>query len=388
MEILFITHKYPPSIGGMENQSFHLIKGVSAAAKVHKIVFDGNGSVFSFYLSLKRKVKEMLKKNPGIELIHCNDGTVGVICSWINDLKGIKTVVTLHGLDVVFPNRYFQNTLIKRLKRYDRVITVSSATKEECLKRGFENERVEVVPNGVDHDIAEMDLDLSNLKKRLLEKGVNPEGKRVLISMGRAVKRKGFSWFIENVLPELGDDVIYAMIGPFKTKATFKDKLLGFLPKKLAKEIVLLFGIPTDQETIRKLLKEPKYSAKVVSLGKLPFSDLVNCLAASDLFIMPNINIEGDLEGFGLVALEACLSGTVVLAANTEGIQDAIIDQGNGIMIESGNAKAWKQSIEKMLLEPDLNKKGKEFAQYTKDHYSWKKMSDGYLASFEALLQD
>ncbi len=386
MEILFITHKYPPSIGGMENQSFHLIKGVSAEAKVHKIVFDGKGSVFSFYLSLKRKVKRILSENPGIELIHCNDGTVGVICSWITALQGIKSVVTLHGLDVVFPNRYFQKRLIKRLQAYDKVITVSSATKEECIKRGFDADRVDVIPNGVDHDISDMPIDLNVLHQRILDKGVDPKGKRILISMGRAVKRKGFSWFIENVLPKLGDDVLYAMIGPFKTKATLKDKLLKLLPSKLAKEITLLFGIPTDQETIRQLLQDPMYSSKIVSLGKLPFGELVSCLAASDLFIMPNINIDGDLEGFGLVALEACLSGTVVLASNTEGIRDAIIDQGNGVMVQTSNAEAWKNTIDLWLAKSNLEEYGQQFAGYTKQNYSWDKMAKGYLTCFRGML--
>ena len=63
MEILFISHKYPPSIGGMEKQSYELIQGMEAYAKVHKIVYEGHESKLLFFLKLKRRVKTMLHQN-------------------------------------------------------------------------------------------------------------------------------------------------------------------------------------------------------------------------------------------------------------------------------------------------------------------------------------
>jgi len=387
MEILFITHKYPPSVGGMENQSFHLIEGAAKIARVHKLVYNGQGSVWKFYLSLKNRVKSILKENPGIELVHCNDGTIGVMCSWLNQIPNIKTSVTLHGLDVVFPSKLFQNRLLRRLRKYDLIVTVSSATKEECLKRDFESTKVVCIPNGVDHDLAEMKVNPRILQDLLTKKGIDPDQNRFVVSMGRAVKRKGFSWFIEEVMPKLPDDVIYLLIGPFKSKASLGDRILKILPSSLSKNITLLFGIPTDQSAIRAQLQRDAFKSRVIPLGKLPFKDLISCVAMSDVFVMPNIKVEGDLEGFGLVALEACLTGTTVLAAKMEGIQDAIIDGKNGLLIESGNSEAWVRSVmDNIDKGPQIEARNRSFVNYAIENYSWTKMAQSYLREFENLV--
>ena len=49
MEVLFITHKYPPSIGGMQKQSYELIQGVSKNYKVNVIAYDNAKSNLSFF---------------------------------------------------------------------------------------------------------------------------------------------------------------------------------------------------------------------------------------------------------------------------------------------------------------------------------------------------
>ena len=50
MEVLFITHKYPPSIGGMEKQSYELINGFAKIHKVHTLVYDNESSKVKFLL--------------------------------------------------------------------------------------------------------------------------------------------------------------------------------------------------------------------------------------------------------------------------------------------------------------------------------------------------
>ncbi|MBK9734116.1 MAG: glycosyltransferase [Saprospiraceae bacterium] len=67
----------------------------------------------------------------------------------LNPMKR-KVVVTLHGLDVVFPVRLYQRYIIPGMFTYDAFICVSNATKEACIKRGFPMEKLHVVSNGVD----------------------------------------------------------------------------------------------------------------------------------------------------------------------------------------------------------------------------------------------
>ena len=60
MEVLFITHKYPPIIGGMEKQSFELTTRMSKKHTVHLHAYKGEGSKLMWFLSLKKEIKRML----------------------------------------------------------------------------------------------------------------------------------------------------------------------------------------------------------------------------------------------------------------------------------------------------------------------------------------
>jgi phosphatidylinositol alpha-1,6-mannosyltransferase len=102
---------------------------------------------------------------------------------------------------------------------------------------------------------------------------------------------------------------------------------------------------------------------------------------------MPNLSFPGDVEGFGLVALEASMRGTYVLASNIDGIPSAVIHNQNGILLPSGDAQAWANKIHELLSDKNrlkiLSEKGKE---YTQQHFSWKMMADGYINVFDRFI--
>ncbi|MBK8699529.1 MAG: hypothetical protein IPN29_08295 [Saprospiraceae bacterium] len=108
MEILFISHKYPPATGGMEKFSYELISGVQQHIKVHKVVYDGKESRVMWFLNLRRRVDDLIKRHPCIKLIHLNDGLMTYFCLWLKKKYKLPVVATLHGLDVVFPLPYYQ----------------------------------------------------------------------------------------------------------------------------------------------------------------------------------------------------------------------------------------------------------------------------------------
>ncbi len=100
-----------------------------------------------------------------------------------------------------------------------------------------------------------------------------------------------------------------------------------------------------------------------------------------------DIVVEGDEEGFGLVALEASIRGTYVLASGIEGITDAVIDGKNGTLLPSGDAAAWADKIKELLSDKnklqELAEKGKK---YTLENYSWNNMISGYHEVFEMII--
>lgn len=382
MEILFVTHKYPPSVGGMEQHCYHLVQRLQQQAKVHLIKpKEGQWKIW-FYLTLFWRMYWTLKTNPAITHIYANDGIMGLFGSYFNASKYCK-ILTLHGLDVTFPNAYFQNTLIKRLYKFDKVICVSEGTKQECLQRGFAPEQLVAISNGVSHNIQDIEVDKAYIEK-LVDRLQIDEDTHILVSSGRAVRRKGFSWFTTHVLPLLDLPVVYLIIGPIEEKDSSTRKWLNRLPQKVSHQIKLLFGYADDSQAIIELTE--RGDLPVHHLGKLPFKHMLSVISMADLYIMPNIEVQGDYEGFGLVSLEANLRNKLVIASKMQGIQQAISHGNNGILLHPESIEEWKHSIESELLDKTkLATKSNKAHEYVLQNYSWETMANEYFQIFEEL---
>ena len=381
MEILFISHKYPPVIGGMEKHSFELLSRLKKQHTVHTLLYDNQEGRFTFFRSLKKRVRAIIQTHPTIQMVYINDGLLACFMTWLKKETTIPLVATVHGLDVVHPNAFYQHFIKKNLAKLDAIIAVSQATANACLIRGIEKNKVFVVKNGVDHDLANIPIEKDFLIKFEEKHQIPLKGKKLLVTMGRPVKRKGFSWFVKEVVPLLEDDIVLLMIGPRKGQLPAYWK---YLPRFIQKQIVLAIGTSTDESALTEILQQPTIQDKAIQVGKLPFSEVLQLLSAAHLFVMPNIQVAGDMEGFGLVALESAIRGTPVLAAGIEGIKDAIIDGKNGHLLPSKKAETWIDTIHLLLDHPTTlqawSEKGKQF---TLNNYSWALMVEGYESVFE-----
>lgn len=382
MEILFVSHKYPPATGGMEKQSYELIEGMRAYATVRKIVYTREESYFQFFRKLNGRILSMIHRYPKIGIIHFNDGLIAAISLWHVGYSHLRRVVTLHGLDVVFPLKIYQRLILPRFNKYDHIVAVSHATAAAAIRRGIDKKKVSVILNGIDQQLK---------PKVNVEAWANFQQKyhlsahqKILVTLGRPVKRKGFSWFIREVLPLLPDEYHLVMAGPFSRESSKMDKLLSRLPGRWRTLYMLFMGYPSDQAELCNLLNHPIYGEKVTHLGKLPLEELAILLSHTEAFLMPNIKVEGDMEGFGLVCLEASACGALVLASALEGITDAIVHRKNGIQVEPENAKAWSQAIQ------DRKDAGRSqrysFRAYTLNHFGWDKMVHDYASLLKGLI--
>lgn len=388
MHIFFITHKYPPIIGGMERQSYELTTRVPQPHRSTVLAYKGEGNKLMWFINLKKKIKQILRENKDIDIIHVNDGLMAAATTWLKKYTDIPVVATYHGLDITFPSSIFQNRIIKNMHRLDAGICVSHATAQACIERNFGKKSIYTVLNGVDHDLADIEKDNGFLKQKSNELGFDIEGKKIIITMGRAVKRKGFSWFLREVLPQLPDDVLFLMIGPLNTKRSFGEKIINLLPKGIKSKVHLMFGIATDVDAIVEALDNPATRKKVHHLGKVPFTDLMQYLAHADVFVMPNIKVDGDAEGFGLVALEANLRGLPVIASGIEGITDAVRHDKNGMLLNTLDTKQWITTITKVLNDADaLQARSQKAKAYVLENYGWDKMVAEYLEVFEKVVE-
>jgi len=386
MEILFISHKFPPAVGGMEKQSFELINGMKRFATVHSIVYTGQESRFTFFLSLEKRILNICREFPSITVIHFNDALIASFCLHHKSYLHLYRTVTVHGLDIVFPSSIYQKYILPKFNRFDLIIAVSHATRKACIQRGITESKIVVINNGVDHTLLNYTPDNQFHDSFLKKHGIDLRKKTVLTALGRPVKRKGFSWFIHQVIPELKGDFIFLIAGPFHKTRTWQDRFFHFLPAFIRRRIELFTGYPTDENQIRSLLEASGYNRNMLHLGRLGFKELVQLLLATDGFIMPNICVEGDMEGFGLVCLEAGLCGSWVFASEIEGITDAVTDQKNGSLIPSGSAGEWAAVLNDFIRNPHIVKGQSEMAKsYIQNNYGWDKMADAYWYHFKKL---
>jgi glycosyltransferase involved in cell wall biosynthesis len=184
----------------------------------------------------------------------------------------------------------------------------------------------------------------------------------VLLTVGRLVPRKGVAWFVESIVPRL-----------IASGKRFHYVIVGSGPQ---------------EESVRDLINRQGSAGVVHPLGQISEADLARAYIAADLFVMPNIRVQGDMEGFGLVALEAGAHGLPVLAADLEGIRDAIIPGQTGALLPSEDVTQWTGGLLALFNDrTSLDKLAQMSRATVQDRFSWSRMVDEYQVLFQDILQ-
>lgn len=378
-ELLFVTHKYPPSTGGMQKQSFELIAYAQRQMGVKTILYQSKYPKIFFLLSVTLRAFVTVLLDRKIRLVHANDGLMALLLTPLLLIKRVKVCATVHGLDVVFNLSIYQWWVKKYLPKFDFLIAVSQATQKECLAVGVPEDKVHFIPNAVElpppvkkdpafldwlHDVHKIDL----------------TDRLILTSVGRPVPRKGFGWFAKNVLPHL-PNACYLVAGTAMEQRGFIFFLKKLLPASIFEKLCKMLGVPLDAVVLSQIAKT---NSQLVLLGKIPQPTLHQMYLHTDLFLMPNLHVKGDFEGFGLVALEAGILGAVCLAANVDGIPSAIQDGQNGFLLESGAPEEWVKKIQSLSHKKTRKEAQEKFKSYfSQQPITWEEIGQQYLLLFE-----
>ena len=243
-KVLFVTHKYPPSIGGMQRQSFELIENYRKIGGTSLIAYNSRYPVWLFFLIVVPWIAIKLVIDRDIELIHGNDGLMGVFLTPFLVTRR-KLFVTIHGLDVFLNSRLYQWWVRTWLRRFDGIITVSWQTAKGCIERGIPELKVSCVLNACDSDWTDdPDPEFATWLKG--EHGIDCDEKIIIASVGRSVPRKGYSWFASQVLPKLPGEVVYLIVGPKSEEGAGLRLARAALPPSAFKILCHAIGIETD----------------------------------------------------------------------------------------------------------------------------------------------
>ncbi len=331
MNILFITRKHPPAVGGMEKLSYHLTTEMAKIAKTYKIAWGGSQKWLLFFMIYAFFKASRICGTKKIDVIHIGDPVLSILGVVLKKLFNKPIAVTCHGLDLTYRSIIYQKYLDLFFTKLDKYICISRYTQELACRR-IAREKTKVIPVGVSTDF-----------QYVSRKYKHP---KTLITVGRLVKRKGIYWFLTTVFPKLPTNYNYTIIGDGPEQM----KIKSFIENNSLHQRVSLITGASDAE--------------------------VHALyAGADVFVMPNIHVEHDVEGFGLVALEAAATGLPVVAAAVDGIPTAVVHNKNGCLVPERDADAFCTAIRRARPK-------KMFSEYSREHYAWEKIAQHYLEAF------
>jgi phosphatidylinositol alpha-1,6-mannosyltransferase len=333
-KVLIISSEFPPGPGGIGHHAFSLAQSLSAAG-YHVIVlspadyasksevdfFDKSQSFiihrykrfntlltyfFRIFLTLN-----MVKKNEINRII-----LTGKFSLWQGFIlkkmfNNIKNIAILHGSEVNL-NSYLQRIFThKSIESADIIVPVSEFTKNLLPNRILVSlQKIDVIPNGLD----------DSWKTDTKYNPINLKGFPVLLTVGHVSRRKGQHRVIKALplIRQVFPDIHYHIV-----------------------------GLPLMQNSLEKLAKEIGVLDCVTFHGKIQnHGDLISYYRAADIFMLLSENqSDGDVEGFGIVALEANWNGIPVIGAKFCGVEEAVKHKYSGYLVDGNDSTEILQGI-------------------------------------------
>jgi phosphatidylinositol alpha-1,6-mannosyltransferase len=273
-----------------------------------------------------------------LALLHIGDPVLAPLAV-VARLFSIPTSVTLHGLDVIYAGVGYPPLRRLFLRRFDRYICISEATRRAAIEHGVPAERITVIGIGVDVPVVAADP--------------VPRDMNCVLFVGRLVRRKGLEWFVSDVMPALAS--------------------------RFPQLKMVVLGDGPERARIAGAAAAAGIEQRIVWLGSQDDDAKMHWMARAAVCVMPNIAVPNDMEGFGIVALEAAAAGCPVVASDIEGLQDAVSDGESGSLVPPENARAWLGAIDALLADAVVNRRTGERAQaHVRAHRGWGPIVDAY----------
>lgn len=365
-KILLLTLEYPPQIGGIAAYTYQQAKHwpiksdqivVYAPKMANGVSFDRQNPwpvirhrpyfrlIWPHWLRMLVQVWQMLRQEK-IDMIHVHHVLpAGYVVYWLNKFKRIPYILFFHGLDFGYA--------LKTKSKAKKLAKIGQAAKKIVVNSNFVKNRIlEKFPHWVDKiQVVYPCPSLANTiiksdKLEVLKQEYNPDHRPVILTCARLVARKGQDMVIKS-LPEIirqVPDVLYLICG----QGDYKVELT-------------------------KLVEQNNLGKNVEFIDFVSPDDLPYLYALANVFVMPARELPNmDIEGFGIVFLEANLFGRPVVAGKSGGMPEAVEDGRTGILVDPSSIKDISQAIIKLLTDPELaNQLGRRGQARVKSQFNW-----------------
>ena len=295
-----------------------------------------------FYWETIRKVLKLVKEH-GIEEVHC--GRVipeGVIARALKLLAGARYNCFVHGEDVETAATSREHSLLVKnvCKNASMLICNSENTANIVRKLGFDSgSKCEVLHPGVDTSRFEVAAPDTSFRQKM-----GWSGKRVLLTVGRLQRRKGQDFLIKSMPALLNEfpDLFYAVVG----RGECYDELISLVDQHELHDNVCVYPDMDDEA-------------------------LIKCYQQCDIFILPNRTIGNDIEGFGMVLVEAQVCGKPVIAGDSGGTRETMNIGKTGHIIDCSSTENLLNGLSPILRNPEIVDGEVNIADYAKNRFNW-----------------
>lgn len=336
--ILLLTELYPPDVGGsavlfhegysriggnaltvVADQRHHRAGTTSSGAPLVPLpiatsrwgVFDPRAA--THHLSLAVRLRMLASRST---VIHCARALPEGIAACVASVAGgPRYVCWTHGEDVTSALTSRELTLVMRQvhRRASALVANSVNTRRILEASGVPSGKIHVIYPGVDAGRFTTDVNGREIRAR-----VAPGADLVLLSVGRLQRRKGHDLAISAV----------AAIKPKHPRIRY-----------------VIVGDGEERARLEALAQSLGVAGQVVFAGEVSAADLPAYYAACDIFLLPNRIEQGDIEGFGIVFLEAAAAGRPVIAGNTGGVPEAVADGETGLLVSGTDVEELAATI-------------------------------------------
>lgn len=304
------TLEYPPQKGGVASYLSGLVGALSEKTRVVYLGERWRRRRFCWLPLVEVMRHETAPK--GMLISHVLPmGTAAFLAKL---LGGRSFGVLFHGLDLLYADRSaWKRWLVKTICQHAYLLSVNSETTASILKRFTDRSPLVLTP-GVEPKTY---LAKQEARERL---GIGLD-ERVVLGVARLVPRKGFDVLIEAV-SQLEGPVRLVMVGRGPDEERLRALMGGNLNMELKTNV-------TDEER-----------------------DL--WYAAADVFALPVREEKDDVEGFGMVFLEASMAGLPIVAGKSGGVAEAVVDGVTGSLVDPRDSKAVANALRVFLDHPDV----------------------------------
>jgi phosphatidylinositol alpha-1,6-mannosyltransferase len=236
-----------------------------------------------------------------------------------------RFVVYLHGLDIVADSLAYRLAWLPFVRRADLALANSRNTARLAGRAGVA--RVEILHPGTDFPPLRPDAAEAFRARH----GIG--ARSLLLSVGRLTPRKGLAEFVRDALPAVLRD--------------HPDACLLVIGEDAIHALKAAPG--SESQRVRDAARAAGVEPAIRFMPHCDDDELAAAYQAADVYVFPVREVPGDVEGFGMVAVEAAANGLPTVAFAVGGVPDAVLEPQTGDLVAAGDYPAFAGAVARRL---------------------------------------